>query len=115
MANAKNLKATYPDAKKTKGKSPKKSAAVAARPPRKSGSRAASNVGATSKKLSRLSSKRTTTNSKIVPQPEWRITLVFGNSTGVYGLATDQRIYRWDTRSALWVLHKEGLSSTQQA
>lgn len=47
-------------------------------------------------------------------QPEWRITLVFGTATGTYGLATDQRIYRWNHRSALWVLHKEGLSATQQ-
>ncbi len=50
---------------------------------------------------------------KIVPQPEWRISLVFGTATGVFGLGSDQRIYRWNTRSALWVLHKEGLSSTQ--
>lgn len=56
---------------------------------------------------------RVTRKPKITPQPEWRINFVFGNSTGVFGLASDQRIYRWNTRSALWVLHKEGLSATQ--
>jgi hypothetical protein len=44
--------------------------------------------------------------------PAWKITLVFGNATGIYGLANDQRIYRWDTRVAVWVLHKEGISAT---
>lgn len=53
-------------------------------------------------------------DKKIAPQPAWYITLVFGNATGVFGLANDQRVYRWNTRSALWVLHKEGLSATQQ-
>jgi hypothetical protein len=45
------------------------------------------------------------------PKNEWHITLVFGNATGVYGLASDGRIYRWNTRSALWVLHKDGLTA----
>lgn len=66
---------------------------------------------ARAKKSARVSDAavKTARPSKAAAQPKWGIVSVFGNATGVYGLATDQRIYRWNTRSALWVLHKEGL------
>ena len=83
-------------------------------PPKKSVKTAVTKTSSTRSAVSTVKRVTKPRVPKIVPQPEWRITLVFGNNTGVYGLATDQRIYRWNTRSALWVLHKEGLSSTQQ-
>lgn len=92
-----------------KGNPPtKKPVAAVARRSTNRGSRVASTAAITQK------TTRKPRKPKITPQPEWRITFVFGNSTGVFGLASDQRIYRWNTRSALWVLHKEGLSATQQ-
>lgn len=46
---------------------------------------------------------------KIAARPEWFIVNIYVDNGYVYGLANDQRVYRWNHRSALWVLHKEGL------
>lgn len=39
----------------------------------------------------------------------WRIVQFLVDNMTVFGLANDQRIYRWNTRNALWHLHKEGV------
>lgn len=46
---------------------------------------------------------------KVAARPEWFIVNIYVDKGYVYGLANDQRMYRWNHRSALWVLHKEGL------
>lgn len=48
-------------------------------------------------------------DKRIVARPEWFIVNIYVDNGYVYGLANDQRVYRWNHRSALWVLHKEGL------
>lgn len=48
-------------------------------------------------------------DKRIVVKPEWFIVNIYVDNGYVYGLANDQRVYRWNHRSALWVLHKEGL------
>lgn len=52
-----------------------------------------------------------TSNKKprVVAQPEWRITSIVADRMTVFGIGTDQRVYRWNPRAALWILHKEGL------
>jgi hypothetical protein len=44
------------------------------------------------------------------PQPLWAVVSIVVDRMTVFGLATDQRVYRWNPRSALWILHKEGLN-----
>lgn len=48
-------------------------------------------------------------DSQIVEQ--WSIVHVVVDNLEVFGIANDQRVYRWNTRAALWVLHKEGLTA----
>jgi hypothetical protein len=45
------------------------------------------------------------------PKNDWRIVNIVVDHAQVYGLSSDGRIYRWNTRSALWVLHKDGLTA----
>lgn len=39
----------------------------------------------------------------------WRIVQFLVDNMSVFGLANDQRIYRWNPRTAVWHLHKEGV------
>lgn len=42
-------------------------------------------------------------------QDEFTIQQIYVSNMMVFGLAVDQRVYRWNPRSAVWVLHKDGL------
>ena len=49
------------------------------------------------------------TEGHTVVKQDWFIVTVVVDHMTVYGLASDQRMYRWDTKAALWRLHKEGV------
>lgn len=46
-----------------------------------------------------------------LPTTVWEIISVHVDNLVVFALANDQRVYRWDSRAALWVLHKDGLTA----
>lgn len=94
----------------------KKSVAIAGRPTKKNtrGSTATVKAAAPCKprktKLEKgLAEMAAGDGPKIAARPEWFIVNIYVDNGYVYGLANDQRVYRWNHRSALWVLHKEGL------
>lgn len=94
----------------------KKSVATAGRPTKKNtrGSTATVKAAAPRKprktKLEKgLAEMAAVDGPKIAARPEWFIVNIYVDNGYVYGLANDQRVYRWNHRSALWVLHKEGL------
>lgn len=45
----------------------------------------------------------------IATTPEWYIVQIIVSNMTVFGLANDQRVYRWNPRNAIWHLHKEGV------
>jgi hypothetical protein len=40
--------------------------------------------------------------------PQWWISQLLVDNLTVFGLGNDQRVYRWNTRSASWVIHQDG-------
>lgn len=49
-----------------------------------------------------------TSVSSTLPIPKFYISQIFADHMAVFGLANDQRVYRWNPRAGVWVLHKEG-------
>lgn len=49
-----------------------------------------------------------TSVSSTLPIPKFYISQIFVSNMAVFGLANDQRVYRWNPRAGVWVLHKEG-------
>jgi len=61
------------------------------------------------KGLAEIAGETAAGSKRIVARSDWFIVNIYVDNGFVFGLANDQRVYRWNTRSALWVLHKEGL------
>lgn len=100
-------------AKKKAGKAPVKTKKVAAKKPtpKKPNPKPTRAAAPTLKRraAAKVAKEPAITNSvRLVAPPEWWIVTAFVDNLTVFGLGNDQRVYRWNTRSASWVVHQDG-------